>query len=176
MSISSRVITLLSLTLVLALACVSHSQAAYYRGGGPGIRVEFRIQHHSVAFGRIATSQYCETRAGERFKRQVRVYFGPFDHQHPPRDSTLFLPDIIHLTRDGRIDEHSPEGNTPVGYMAHFLVARVRASSIKGTFALAGTGLFSGEQKADCRTDRFWQAGSHSKRTDGLRFRAKRVW
>jgi len=176
MSIASRVLTLLSVTLVLALAWVGNSQAAYYRGGGPGIQVEFRIQHRDLVFARIATSQYCQTRGGERFKRLVRAYFGPFDHQHPPRDSTVFYPDIIHLTRDGRIEEHPPEGNTPVGYLAHFLVARVRASSIRGTFALAGTGLLTGAQRADCRTDRFWQAGSHSTRTDGLRFRAKRVW
>lgn len=171
-----------AVALALAASGVAAMPAdgAYYRGGGHRIRVEFRIEHDRIVYGRIATTQFCIEPRGKKpdrhYRRRVRAYFGNYVHRYPPDDSTDIFNWEVRV-RHGRIDERSAGSNTSVSsYSAYSLVAGVRPARITGGFIFTGTGLFTyPRDRGSCRTDRFWRAGSHSRRTRPLRFVARRM-
>src|SRR5918995_2270396 len=95
----------LCLTALFLLLAPVEGQAAYYRGGGDRIQVEFEIRGHWVFYGRVAATQFCIGPKGTRFKHRIRVYWGQYAGRIPPRDSTSIHTYLIHFGPGGRIRE-----------------------------------------------------------------------
>jgi hypothetical protein len=146
--------------------------AAYYRGGGDRIQVEFEIRGHWLRYGRVATTQFCTDREGHRFQHRIRVYWGQYAGRIPPRDSTSIYTSPIDFGPGGRIRVESVY--TESVYSRENMTARVRPGYMTGSYLSMDTGLFA-PRRAHCRTDRYWRLGSGSKRTEPLRFYAKRI-
>jgi hypothetical protein len=110
------------LVLVLGLGAAATSEAAFYVGGGNGIRVAFLVKGHKLIQADVVARLYCVGPHGNRhFNRIQQEYAFP--------DSPLRLGRREGFRWDTR-GERQEEGFT----VEHFLAGRVGHDSIKGRY------------------------------------------
>jgi hypothetical protein len=117
-----RAILIPTLMLALALASTSSAEAAFYLGGGKGIRVAFRVQGQKLVWANVFVRLYCVRPDGERHFNRYKENFA--EPEYPlgisPRGG-------FHWDTRG---ERQEQGFT----QEEFLWGRVSRDSVKGRF------------------------------------------
>lgn len=135
-----RTILTAILALALGLGATADAQAAYYVGGGKGIRVVFRVKGHKVIQADVVARLYCiGPHARRHFDRIKYDYASP---EQPFRLDRLggFQWDTTGLSQeeDFRLED--------------FLAGRVSGDMVKGRYEYFRAG---GRRHTDCRTGSF---------------------
>jgi hypothetical protein len=165
--------TILLVSALLALGCADQAPAAFYRGGGHGIKVKFRIADNRIVRGRIWTVERCTDRKGRRSRHRLRVYIGDYVHdKHLPKPPlTLFQEQRVSAGGRFRYDSRYREP----AYAHTLFFGHARPGLLTGGFLQVDNGVFSPEGTS-CRTDRFHHPKHRSKHSVIRHFRARRVW
>ena len=147
----------LSILMLLAPA----ADGALYRGGGHGLRVEFRVVGKRIVEAKIVSRLRCSERPRKRRFRRLRLEMASRDFP-------------IKVGRGGRfLEPTGPEGPQEEGYFdRELLEGRVSPGKITGRFAYLQV-YNTRYRSEDCRTGPFNHAW-FLRSSDELSFRATR--
>lgn len=128
------------LGLVLILSAASSAEAAYYVGGGKGIRVTFRVKAYKLIQADVVARLYCIGRhGGKHFDRIEKRYATPEDPLRLDRRGG-FRWDTTGLRQEEAFA------------LEEFLGGRVSGGSVTGRFEYFRDG---GRRQTNCRTGSF---------------------
>lgn len=119
---------------VAALGAVSSSSAAArtYRGGGPGIHVQFRVRGRKIVEATIRATLYCRDGGGRPHRDRV-VYFYGYGQAPPATTVTVHSP--IPLRHGGHFGDRRRWREEEPGFTEEGLFAgRVGRQAVTGVF------------------------------------------
>ena len=156
---------LASLIVISALLLPGSAEAAYYRGGGDGIKVEMRVRDHKIVFARVATKLYCSSGSGHKHTEPLRFYFGK-----DRRDATNARSGSIPIGRRGYFrDEFESPPIEEDGFEESVFRGRVGTGRVGGDFR------FRAFYEEDCRTGGYQRFAYGNKRKERVHFRIRRL-
>lgn len=162
--------SLLCVAAVLAAlaTAVAPAQAAYYRGGGHGYSVEFRVRGREVVEFKIAAALYC--RDGKRRHRGRWVSF--HGDRRPPADWTELRSSTFRVDSAGRFGWPRERSEEPGFSEESLLSARLRHRAVSGFFRFR----YDRQRGSQCQTGGYQAAGSaaRGRGTAIVQFRARR--
>jgi hypothetical protein len=134
-----RAILTAILVLMLSIAVVASSEAAFYVGGGKGIRVAFRVKGHKLVQADVVARLYCVGPRGRRHFDRIKEEYA--------------FPDVpLRVDRRGRFrwdtrGEPQEEGLT----LEELLVGRIGPDLVTGRYEYFRS-LNFGRRRVRCRT------------------------
>ena len=130
---------ILVVALVLGLGSAARSEAAFYLGGGEGIRVAFRVKGHRLVWASVFVRLYCVRPEGKRhFNRAKQSYATP---DYPWR-----------LTRHGTFRWDTRGLRQEQGFtLEDFIAGRVGEEFVTGRYYYE-RGFTLRRRMVDCRT------------------------
>lgn len=142
------------------------ANAALYRGGGSGLRVEFRVVGHKIVEAKVVARLRCIDGYGKESERRYRRVRLDLASKRFP----------IRTDRAGRFQEPKPgepEGAEEPGYFSDELIkGRVRSARVVGRFAYLQ--VYNTRHRSEvCRTGSFNRAW-YLRSKDEVSFRAPR--
>lgn len=153
--------------LLVAAVASALADAALYRGGGKGIRIEFRVKGGEVAYALVRTTLHC-TERGDR-SRQRRRYGSVWgDGPRPPVVSSWGS--RLAIDSRGRFEQPQYDGLEEPGFSSEEVFSgRVGTRAIRGVFGFEWEYRTFGRHEI-CRTNHFRGFGPRR-----IHFRARRV-